>query len=313
MDFAKTLLIYMSLVLAAGVQAAPTLEVTPVPSPTPVVIAADGKTYARQGTEAGETPAPTITPNAGYHILQSGDKGNEVRRLQERLRDLGYLSGNVDGVYGAQTRNAVLLFQTYHGLTRDGVAGKVTQTILYEDPYVMPNPEKITPSPEPTQTPDEHGLIPVAGKSVHDWQKSKDTRVLYNGAILPENPGIYLSGADIYIDLQQLSQAAGWAFVSSNAQSMMLSAMDNQLMASMNVFLRNSRSTEDTSYCEAYDLSVNGSMVPIAQGALVYESEKWYVSLPFMEASLHATVYMDAGENTLVLTVPQRSLAESDD
>ena len=115
MDFAKTLLIYMSLVLAAGVQAAPTPEVTPVPSPTPVVIAADGKTYARQGTEAGETPAPTITPNAGYHILQSGDKGNEVRRLQERLRDLGYLSGNVDGVYGAQTRNAVLLFQTYHG------------------------------------------------------------------------------------------------------------------------------------------------------------------------------------------------------
>ena len=39
MDFAKTLLIYMSLVLAAGVQAAPTPEVTPVPSPTPVVTA----------------------------------------------------------------------------------------------------------------------------------------------------------------------------------------------------------------------------------------------------------------------------------
>lgn len=43
--------------------------------------------------------------------LARGDRGAAVEELQERLAELGYLSGADDGVYGAQTEEAVRAFQ----------------------------------------------------------------------------------------------------------------------------------------------------------------------------------------------------------
>jgi peptidoglycan hydrolase-like protein with peptidoglycan-binding domain len=57
--------------------------------------------------------------------------GGGVRALQQRMKDLGYYSGSVDGDFGAGTQAAVIAFQTANGLTADGVAGKSTLNALY--------------------------------------------------------------------------------------------------------------------------------------------------------------------------------------
>ncbi|MCT4593727.1 MAG: spore cortex-lytic enzyme [Anaeromicrobium sp.] len=58
--------------------------------------------------------------------LYWGARGETVRSLQDKLKRWGYLEGNVDGVYGAQTYRAVVKFQKKHGLVADGVVGSKT-------------------------------------------------------------------------------------------------------------------------------------------------------------------------------------------
>jgi LAS superfamily LD-carboxypeptidase LdcB len=94
-------------------------------------------------TEETEKPtaAPTHTPSElqAMGILTVGAKGDEVTRLQQRLKDLGYLSGKVDGQYGGGTKRAVISFQRRNGLQTDGVAGETTLAKLYaEDAVAAP-------------------------------------------------------------------------------------------------------------------------------------------------------------------------------
>ena len=80
------------------------------------------------------TTAPSGNPSNGvYTTLRQGDEGENVKRLQQKLKDLKYYTGNVDGKYGAGTVTAVQSFQTMNGLTVDGVAGPATQQRLYGD------------------------------------------------------------------------------------------------------------------------------------------------------------------------------------
>ena len=68
-------------------------------------------------------------------ILRRGSKGNNVRRLQQRLIDLGYMGGRADGSYGAQTENAVYEFRRRNGFGgvggTSGVATMLTQAVLF--------------------------------------------------------------------------------------------------------------------------------------------------------------------------------------
>ena len=59
-------------------------------------------------------------------LSKLGSKGSEVTKIQTRLKNWGYYTGNVDGIYGEQTRQAVILFQKRNGLTPDGIAGPKT-------------------------------------------------------------------------------------------------------------------------------------------------------------------------------------------
>ena len=59
-------------------------------------------------------------------VSKSGSRGEEVKKIQTKLKNWGYYSGSVDGVFGWQTENAVKSFQRKNGLTADGVAGKQT-------------------------------------------------------------------------------------------------------------------------------------------------------------------------------------------
>lgn len=59
-------------------------------------------------------------------LSKNGSSGEEVKKIQTKLKNWGYYNGSVDGVYGWQTENAVRSFQKKNGLKADGVAGEAT-------------------------------------------------------------------------------------------------------------------------------------------------------------------------------------------
>ena len=62
-------------------------------------------------------------------LSRYGSTGEEVKSIQKVLKELGFYRGNVDGIYGTQTKNAVTSFQRSVGITADGIAG--SKTLLY--------------------------------------------------------------------------------------------------------------------------------------------------------------------------------------
>ena len=70
---------------------------------------------------------------SSYRYLQQGSRGSDVKKLQQRLKDLGYFSGSVSGDFGADTEMALRAFQERNGLWVDGVAGEDTQRMLYSN------------------------------------------------------------------------------------------------------------------------------------------------------------------------------------
>lgn len=59
-----------------------------------------------------------------------GARGETVKKIQQRLKQWGYYSGSVDGVFGSQTLAAVKSFQRKNGLTADGIVGEKTAAAL---------------------------------------------------------------------------------------------------------------------------------------------------------------------------------------
>ncbi len=59
-----------------------------------------------------------------------GSTGSVVSEIQQTLKNWGYYSADVDGIYGSRTEAAVLLFQQKNGLAADGKAGQETLAAL---------------------------------------------------------------------------------------------------------------------------------------------------------------------------------------
>ncbi len=120
--------------------------------------------YGRMQTEVNATPTPTAniqsmllitvdpnnTPEPTPLVLRVGSAGDEVTRLQERLKALGYYLTDVDGQFGQGTAESVKLFQAQHGLTADGLAGNDTRAALFAT-----DAQTYIPTPEPTPTPSQ--------------------------------------------------------------------------------------------------------------------------------------------------------------
>ena len=75
-------------------------------------------------------PYGSSTPTL-YPVLVRGDRGSAVTRLQQRLRELGYYTISVDGIYGVGTQSAVRAFQRINNLTQTGTADSYTQEVLF--------------------------------------------------------------------------------------------------------------------------------------------------------------------------------------
>ncbi len=92
-----------------------------------------------------------------YLPLKKGDQGISVLYMQQRLKELGYDPGKLDGIYGKQTVAAVALFQQDHNIKlkkkeKEGeMASREMLKVLY-DPDTKPT-AKPTKEPKPTKTP----------------------------------------------------------------------------------------------------------------------------------------------------------------
>ena len=83
------------------------------------------------GVKAGQQFSST-SGTVVSEVLTAGMTGEQVRQIQTRLAELGYLSASfVNGVYDEQTQQAVRQFQSASGLSADGAAGSATQSRLY--------------------------------------------------------------------------------------------------------------------------------------------------------------------------------------
>lgn len=68
----------------------------------------------------------------GNWTIKYGERSEDVRELQGRLKFLGYYHGNIDGQFGSKTLAAVKWFQSAFGLKVDGLAGAKTKLKLWE-------------------------------------------------------------------------------------------------------------------------------------------------------------------------------------
>ncbi len=66
-------------------------------------------------------------------IWRPGDEGEQVKELQSRLVELGYLEGEPTGIYDEKTEEAVRLFQQWNGLMETGMADEITWKALFSE------------------------------------------------------------------------------------------------------------------------------------------------------------------------------------
>ncbi len=77
-------------------------------------------------------------------VLQLGSTGTDVMEIQALLKKIGYDPGPIDGIFGEQTRQAVINFQRDNNLVPDGIIGPNTYKKLnplllgYDTYYVQP-------------------------------------------------------------------------------------------------------------------------------------------------------------------------------
>lgn len=101
-------------------------------------------------------------------MLSVGSRGNEVMRLQLKLKELGYLQDTADGIYGQNTKTAVENFQYMHALKKDGIAGIATLRRLYESDDLTPMP-KSGRLPQVTQPP-KAAPVPAGVEIIYEDQ-----------------------------------------------------------------------------------------------------------------------------------------------
>lgn len=90
---------------------------------------------SNSSSSSSDTSATSIKElGAAPATSKLGDRGSDVKKLQQALKLMGYYTSSCDGVFGSGTETAVKKFQRAKGLSQDGVAGKVTiWTIFGED------------------------------------------------------------------------------------------------------------------------------------------------------------------------------------
>ncbi|TVQ18958.1 MAG: peptidoglycan-binding protein [Leptolyngbya sp. DLM2.Bin15] len=171
----------------------------------------DGIVGASTETALFGTPvAPASTAPAGTSgFIRRGSTGAQVVALQERLAELGYYTGGIDGDFGAGTDTALRAFQSRNNLTVDGIVGPSTESALRSASAVAaaaPAPAAPAPTTPPARVPDpDDGILEFgeSGPEVLTLQTLLQSLGFYQGAL----DGIYGPGTRDAVTAFQRSQA----------------------------------------------------------------------------------------------------------
>ncbi|MGN0747213.1 MAG: peptidoglycan-binding protein [Aristaeellaceae bacterium] len=353
MDFLKTLMLYMSLTFATAVQGAepPTETAVPTFTPPPAVVETlPGETAAPTvstaepavtpdpAATATPEPKPTITPNTAYKNLQMNSKGDQVKRLQQRLIELGYLTGEADGAFGRQTYNAVIAFQKANGLSADGVAGDATQTMLFESPDVVAKEVPATPvltftpgpsvSPEaaelpgldeidpgetaaptdapttaPTEEPAPAGPVAMQGVSIvlNDSGEKLTCLRQEDGVTIRATPRVWQTAeGGLLLDMTDLAASVeGWGFTLS--------------IEGVYTFTAGDYTVTIAPEGEGFRCQADGGDVALDEGDFLLEGDTAMCSPALLEKALGATTLWDSEEQTLMIRLLPRELTEASD
>ena len=124
---------------------------------TAAAVKAVQKAYGLKETGDADLETLEVIYGEAYRPLKKGDRGDDVKRLQTRLSELGYYWGKVSGTYLDGSTAAIGNFQQDNGLAKTGNADVATQQRLFSDDIVTPTPDPHatpTPVPAPTTPPD---------------------------------------------------------------------------------------------------------------------------------------------------------------
>ena len=77
-------------------------------------------------------PKQQTTIEYPNYLISMGMSDANVKMIQKRLSDLGFSIGNIDGIFGEKTKNAVMEFQRMRGLDADGIVGEKTWNVLFD-------------------------------------------------------------------------------------------------------------------------------------------------------------------------------------
>ncbi|OYD99272.1 peptidoglycan-binding protein [Nostoc sp. 'Peltigera membranacea cyanobiont' 213] len=93
--------------------------------------ACQSRTAGRNNSTASRRRSPPqASPSGQYPVLSQGKTGAAVTRLQQRLRQLGYLNANPTGNFGPKTRDATIKFQRNYGIAANGIVNQQTWNAL---------------------------------------------------------------------------------------------------------------------------------------------------------------------------------------
>ena len=116
------------------------------------------KDYGLEQTGAVDGQTEALLMSAQYRVLRHGDDGEDVKRLQQELKDLKFLSANATGKYRDMTVTAVKAFQKHNGLEATGEADLDTQKLLFSG-------TALAKGVQPTATPDPSRDL----GDINDW------------------------------------------------------------------------------------------------------------------------------------------------
>jgi peptidoglycan hydrolase-like protein with peptidoglycan-binding domain len=100
--------------------------------------------------------AGPVKRGSGYNLPHGSER---VRSVQQRLNELGYSSGPVDGFFGPHTASAVETFQWVNGMAPDGVVGRrMLRALGLAAPLATPPPTQTgrKPGAHERSRPPEH-------------------------------------------------------------------------------------------------------------------------------------------------------------
>ena len=172
---------------------------TPVPQGRPLNPAPLNQTPfapVPQGRSLNPSPLTPVQPVATYRSFVSvGDTGFEVRKVQQRLRELNYYRGPINGFFDRTTQDAVVRFQRSNGITQTGVVGPTTRIYMFNSAQSSGSSLKaetstpateiaqITPQTAPLTTPIPAENSRLGTASVQELQKRLQVQGLYEGPI----------------------------------------------------------------------------------------------------------------------------------